>query len=93
MKVTFILKNLTDAFYDGNESCSIIGLLKRSDSEKFAYLSAKAAKRELDITMKIGATNAFRDRVDLNAILRRQCSYAFKLEHRKGYRLATFDIV
>ena len=82
MKVTFILKDLSDAFYNGFGE--IVGLMNRTDSDKFEWLSNASAKKELKITMKIGTSNSFRDRVDLNTLLRKQCDYKFKLEPRKG---------
>ena len=90
MRVTFILKDLSEQFYNGFGE--IVGLMNMSESDKFEYLSKISAKKELCITMKIGTSNSFRDRVDLNSMLRGPCEYKFKLEPRKGYRLATFEI-
>lgn len=91
MKVTFTLKDLTDAFYNGFGS-SIVGLLNMPDNEKFAYLSRKAKEKELKISMKI-ASGQFRDAVELNQLLRKDnLSYSFKIEPRKGYKLVTFEI-
>lgn len=89
MKVTFILRNLTDRFYNGNGS-SIAGLLNLSDSDKFWELR-KLATGDLRhcVSMKVG-TGQLRDAVDLNAIVKREHSVSFKIEPRKGYRLATF---
>ena len=92
MKITFTLKDLTDAFYNGMGE-SIVGLLNMPDNEKFAYLMRKAQQRELKISMKIGY-GQFRDSVELNQLLRKDnLSYSFKLEPRRGYKLATFEIV
>ena len=92
MKITFTLKDLTDAFYNGMGE-SIVGLLNMPDNEKFIYLMRKAQQRELKISMKIGA-GQFRDSVELNHLLRKDnLSYSFKLEPRRGYKLATFEIV
>lgn len=89
MKVTFILRNLTDTFYNGNGS-SIAGLLNLSDSDKFWELR-KLATGDLRhcVSMKVG-TGQLRDAVDLNAIVKREHSVSFEIEPRKGYRLATF---
>ena len=46
---------------------------------------------EKRVSLKIGS-GQFRDAVELNQILRGCCSVAFKLEPRRGYMLATFDI-
>lgn len=89
MKVTFTLKNLSDYFYTNAET----GLFNLSDKAKFEKLN-KCAFGDLkaNVSMKIGTGNAFRDRVELNLMLREACTFAFKLEPRKGYRLATFEI-
>ena len=91
MKVTFILKNLTDAFYDGNGD-SIVGLNTLTDAEKFQKLS-RLSKGDLRhcVSMKIGS-GQFRDAVDLNMLLREPVTYSYRLEPRKGYRLATFEV-
>jgi hypothetical protein len=89
MRCTFILKDLTDAFYEGTEGGSIVGLMSMSDREKWDKLN-RMANQKL-VTLKIGS-GQFRDRVDLNQILREPCTFSFNLEPRKGYRLATFDI-
>lgn len=82
MKVTFILKNLTDRFYDG--------LSDLSNTDKFWELrKLSAGDLRHCISMKIG-TGQFRDAVDLNEIVKRDHSATFKIEPRKGYRLATF---
>lgn len=88
MKVTFILKNVTDVFFDGNGS-SIVGLMNMTDPAKFAHLNN--IRRDMGFTMKIGA-GQFRDQVELNQILRNPQSFTFKIEPRKGYKLASFDI-
>ena len=88
MKVTFILKGKTDEFFNGFGD-SIKGLLNMNDSEKFSYLNRN--RNEYGFSMKIGAGD-FRDAVELNQLLRQPVSMEFRLEPRKGYRLATFDI-
>jgi hypothetical protein len=90
MRCTFILKNLTDAFYEGSESGSIVGLMSLSDKDKWDKLN-RMANQQLT-TLRIGS-GQFRDRVELNQMLREPCTFSFKLEPRKGYRLATFDIL
>jgi hypothetical protein len=88
MKVTFILKGVTDVFYNGF-GASIVGLMNLTDMEKFAYLN-RARHEHPGFSMKIG-TGQFRDAVELNQILRTEPSVEFKLEMRRGYRLATFQ--
>lgn len=91
MKVTFTIKDVTEAFFNGFGE-SIKGLNNMTDAEKFSYLTQKVQERALKISMKI-ATGQFRDRVELNQILRKpDVSFAFKLEPRKGYKLASFEI-
>lgn len=87
MKVTFILRDFADVFYQGNGT-SIIGLLQLpSNLERFERLN-----RMLDqVTIKVGSSNSFRDRVELNQILRTKLEPTFKLEPRRGYKLATFE--
>ena len=88
MRITFILKDLTDAFYEGVGE-SIVGLLNMADADKFAKLNKMAQDKR--VKMKIG-NDSFRDKVELNQMLRNSCTYVFKLEPRKGYKLATFEI-
>lgn len=87
MKVTFILKNLSDSFYNGFGK-SIQGLLNMSDTEKYIYLNK--VRHDLNITLKIG-TGQFRDVVLLNQIVRSNPTVTFNLEPRRGYKLATFE--
>lgn len=86
MKVTFILKNLTDEFFEGTPSGSIVGLMSMSDAEKLKKLLTHQTD---SIKLKIG-NGSFRDRVEFNQILRAPRSLSFRLEPRRGYRLATF---
>lgn len=91
MKVTFILKNLTDAFFDGMGE-QIKGLSNMDNKEKFQYLNKIRLQMCDNVKMKIG-TGQFRDAVDLNAIVRKEtATYEYKIEPRKGYKLVTFDI-
>jgi hypothetical protein len=90
MKATFILKDLSDVFYNGN-SGSIAGLNSYSDADKFTYLCKRAAEGALSISTNIG-NGSFRDKVDLNSMLKGQFTVSYKLEPRRGYKLATFEI-
>lgn len=87
MKVTFILKDKSDAFYNGSEFCGP-GLLQQTPLEQFERLE-KNAHDGLS-TMRVGSCNSFRDRVELNQIRRNGKAPAFTLEPRRGYKLATF---
>lgn len=88
MKVTFILKDLSEQFFHGFGS-SIRGLLNMSDAEKLDYLTNRC--RDLQVKQKVG-NGSFRDRVDYNALVKQPHRIAFKLEDRRGYRLATFEV-
>jgi hypothetical protein len=94
IKVTFTLRNLTDAFYDGNDSGTIVGLLNKDHRAKFDYLNKQANGGDLrdNIKQKIGS-GQFRDKVELNQLWRKEnVTIAFELGARKGYKLATFYI-
>lgn len=90
MKVTFTLKDLSDTFFSGFGG--IAGLDSMSIADRFKYLSKKSKEGALKISMKIGSSNAFRDQVELNQLLRKEVSYTYKIEPRKGYKLVTFEI-
>lgn len=87
MKVTFILKDKSEAFYNGSEF-SGVGLLHQGPQDQYD----RCVKTCLDglATMKVG-NGSFRDRVELNQIQRNGKPPSFKLESRKGYKLATFE--
>ena len=93
MKVTFIIRNKTAEFFTGYPGM-FKGLDEMENDEKFAYLN-KQSFQKLGVDMKIGSSNQFRDRVDLNQILRASKGtpkFEYKIEPRKGYKLATFEI-
>lgn len=85
MKITFTVKNLTESAH--------AELAAMSDAERFAKLT-KWAFGDLRhcISQKIGSSHAFRDRVELNQIMRNPKFETYKIEPRKGYKLATFEI-
>lgn len=89
MKITYILKDFTQAFYDGLPP-SIVGFNTLSNSDKFRKLEAMRGERR--VTCKVGNCDSFRDKVELNQTLKGPHSIQFKLEPRKGYKLATFEI-
>lgn len=86
MKVTFVVKNLTEKAHTE--------LAEMPDELRFRTL-AKWAFGDLRhcISQKIGSTDQFRDRVELNQIMRAPRFESYKLEPRKGYKLATFEVV
>ena len=83
MKVTVILKDLTDEFY------AKLALLLPVDA--FEYLVMSSTARDLQLPVKIG-NGSFRDRVELNQMRRNNPAFTYKLEPRKGYKLATFEV-
>jgi hypothetical protein len=87
MKITVILKDFTEQFFTGFGE--IIGFNTRTNAEKFEY--CKKLHNERRASMKIG-TGQFRDAVELNQMIRGKHSIAYKLEPRRGYKLATFEI-
>ena len=89
MIVTFILKDLSEQFYQGFGQ-HIKGLFNMSDEEKFHFLKQKG--QELGITIKIG-DNGFARKVELNSLLQKNPTFTFKLEPRRGYKLATFTVI
>ena len=90
MKVTFILRDLSDEFFYGRGD-SLPGLLNMPDREKFSCLYALSVRHPLIWPMKIGS-GAFRERVALNQILRGAPSVSFSLSPRRGYQVALFEI-
>ena len=84
IKVTVIIKDVTDAFFEGVGE-SIIGLLNMTDADKFTHLNKQLER----FPMKIG-NGSFRDKVDLNSMVKGSHNITFKLEPRRGYKLATF---
>jgi len=87
MRVTYIIKNVTDVFYHGSEH-GITGLLNMPDMDKFNHLNK--VRHDMGISQKIG-NGQFRDAVELNSMLKKNPSVKFSLEPRKGYKLATFE--
>lgn len=90
MKVTAIIKNVSDAFFEGFGE-SITGLDNMSDLEKLNYLMNAGVSKPHMVTTKVGS-NMFRDKVELNQLRHKDFSIAYKLENRKGYKLATFEL-
>jgi hypothetical protein len=92
MRVTFILKDLSESFFEGGFYS--IGLNNLNDFEKFFFLKDRAARKELKITSKIG-NGSFRDKVEFNQILRdnKYQKLEYKIEPRRGYKLVTFNFL
>ena len=90
MKVTAIIKNVNEQFFNGF-SDSIQGLNNMSDREKLNYLMNLGVSNPSIVTTKVGS-GMFRDRVELNQLRRKDFTLSYKLESRKGYKLATFEL-
>ena len=84
IKATVIIKDVSEVFFDGNGS-SIIGLLNMTDADKFKYLQ----NHSLGFPVKIG-NGSFRERVYLNSMIKGSHTISFKIDPRRGYKLATF---
>lgn len=86
MKVTYTLKDLSNVWY--------AKIAEMGDEERFRYLAKQANGGDLQgcVKQKVG-TGQFRDKVELNQMLRKEVRWEYKLEPRKGYKLATFILV
>ena len=84
MKATFTLKNLTDQ--------TLAEIAATPSADAFAKLS-KWSFGDLKhcVSQKI-ETGAFRDRVELNSLIKRGASFQHRIEPRRGYKLVTFEI-
>jgi hypothetical protein len=90
MKITAIIKNANDTFFNGFGE-SIKGLNNMNDKEKFDYLLNMGVANPSIVATKVGG-GMFRDRVELNQLRRKDFALSYKLENRKGYKLATFEV-
>jgi hypothetical protein len=90
MKVTAIIKNANAAFFEGFGE-SVKGLDNMTDKEKFDYLMNKGVTCPSMVSTKVGG-GMFRDKVELNQLRRKNFALTYKLEARKGYKLATFEV-
>lgn len=102
MKATAILRDFAESFFtetirysDGSiSSVKGVGFDPLSDREKWEYClkeSVAYGSGKPRIPVKIG-NGSFRDRVDLNQLLRTPHEVTCTLAPRRGYILATFEI-
>ena len=84
MKVTYTVKNMSESWY--------ADIAAMGDEERLRYL-AKCAHGVFShcIKQKIGS-GQFRDKVELNQILRAPKRWSYSLAPRRGYMLATFEV-
>lgn len=85
MKVTYTLKDLSDHFYNELKDLSELEVFNKL--KKYAFGDLKH-----HVKQKIGS-GAFRDAVELNQIMRNVKSISYKIEPRRGYNLAIFEII
>ena len=88
MKITAIMKGFTEQFYNGAGE-SIPAFMDMDNRAKWEKI--KRMGHEKRVSVKIG-NGQFRVAVELNQIMREPVNIDFKLEPRRGYKLATFDI-
>ena len=82
MKVTFTIQDMADTFYD-----------RLTTPEEAYKILSGYAKGDLKhkIKMRIG-TGTMQDSIDFNMMMRKNVTMDFKIEPRKGYKLATFEV-
>ena len=90
MKVTFILRNMSESFFRGSET--LPGIYNLKPDECYKYLNERALKPEYSISKQV-ESGQFKDKVALNQILHAPYNITHLIETRKGYKLATFNIV
>lgn len=92
MKMTVIIRNLSDAFWHGNED-SIPSFIDQSPHDRLENLKRLSSDLPEKISFKVG-DGSIRDRVEWNfeskkpGTIERMTS---KIEPRRGYRLVTFE--
>jgi hypothetical protein len=86
MNVTAIIKDVSDQFFTGvGDFC---GFDNMTDKEKLKFVMNNDIT---SITAKVGS-GQFRDRVELNQIMRKDFKVNYSLSPRRGYKLATFNV-
>ena len=91
MKITAtaILRNLSQAFWEGNGD-SIPAFKSQPPADKWVRLNKLRVDLDKCVSIRIGHCDSFRDKVDLNSILKGPHSVECTVEPRRGYKLATF---
>lgn len=85
-KITFTVKNMPDTML------SEVAAMPANQAFNTLRLWANGDLRHL-VSMKVGTSDAFRDRVALNHVWKAGKPFdTFKIEPRRGYRLATFTV-
>ena len=85
MKITATIKDKSDCFYEKLDAMSA--------RESFDYLTKNAYGTYAihGLSLKIG-NGSFRDKVDLNSLIRSPVTMTYKREPRRGYYLVTFEV-
>jgi len=84
MHTTFVLRNLTD------DALARVAAMAPSDAH--TQLAAWAfGDLKHCVTQKCGSSNSFGDRVRWNSVVKANAIRSFKIEPRRGYKLATFE--
>ena len=82
MKITFIIKDIDVDDIKEMQAREAFDAL-----HKYAYGDLRHY-----VSIKWGTGNAFRDRVEANQLLRGEHILTFRVEPRRGYQLATFEL-
>jgi hypothetical protein len=93
MKITVIVRDLSDAFWSGNGDL-IPSFLAQSAIDRLDRLTRLSVDLPRNISIKVG-NGSFRDKVDWNQAMRdatRKERMTAKIEPRRGYRLVTFEL-
>lgn len=90
MKATVILKDKSDLFYNGDPERPQMFPAFLSQSAAAQFARCENMRRDGITTMKVGPNNSYRDRIELNQLLRSPHSIKSKIEPRRGYKLVTF---
>lgn len=85
MQITFIIRDLTESTMQELHAMESRAAFDRL--HKWAFGDLRHC-----VSIKVGTSNSFRDRVEANTLLKAGCAMAFKIEPRKGYKLATFTL-
>lgn len=83
MKVTFIIRDITESAIA--ETMALPAREAHDKLTRWAFGDLRHC-----VSVKYGSSNAFRDRVEWNGLLKSGAALECKLEPRRGYNLATF---
>lgn len=93
MKITVIVRDLSDAFWSGNGDL-IPSFLAQSAIDRLERLKKLSVDLPRNVQIKVG-NGSFRDRVEINMELKKPGAnqrMTSKIEPRMGYRLVTFEL-